>query len=89
MLDEHCNDIVQQLNWQGPVYRVSAATGSGTETLCQDIMAQLDSWREQEREAERQAKAANADADADADSSTNSSENGSENRTDDSDIERN
>ncbi len=79
MLDEHCNDIVQQLNWKGPVYRVSAATGSGTEALCHDIMVQLDTWREQEREAERLAKAANADDD----SSTNLSESDSETRTND------
>lgn len=84
MLDEHCDDIVQQLNWQGPVYRVSAATGSGTDALCQDIMVQLDTWREQEREAERQAKAASDNND----SSTNSSDKLSETHADDTPRER-
>ena len=51
MLDDMCNDIVTGLNWEGPVYRISAATGNGTKALCSDIMIQLEQWREEEREA--------------------------------------
>ncbi len=56
MLDEVCDDIVKGLQWQGPVYRISAATGEGTKALCADIMVQLEQWREEDREAaEREA----------------------------------
>lgn len=51
MLDEICNDIVKGLDWQGPVYRISAATGAGTKPLCSDIMIQLEQWRLEEKEA--------------------------------------
>ncbi len=51
MLDDICNDIVTGLDWQGPVYRISAATGQGTEALCSDIMIQLEQWRREEKEA--------------------------------------
>jgi len=56
MLDEHCDAIVKGLDWQGPVYRVSAVTGYGTKQLCTDIMVQLETWREEEREAEASKK---------------------------------
>lgn len=51
MLDEHCNAIVDGLAWTGPVYKVSAATGAGTKTLCANIMTQLEQWQLEEQEA--------------------------------------
>ncbi len=57
MLDDICNEIVRGLDWTGPVYRISAATGQGTKELCADIMIQLEQWREAEREAAEAAAA--------------------------------
>ncbi len=34
-------DTISELNWQGPVYQISAATKSGTEKLCDDIASYL------------------------------------------------
>ena len=41
-----CSDIVQELNWQGPVYSLSAISKSGTEPLCYDLMAYIESKQE-------------------------------------------
>jgi GTP-binding protein len=49
-LKERRNDIVQRLNWKGPVYTISAISKSGTEKLTFDIMQQLELDREQEKE---------------------------------------
>lgn len=35
--DSLCADIVQQLNWKGPVYQVAAIKKKGTKTLCNAI----------------------------------------------------
>jgi len=43
---ERCADIVQRLDWQGPVYEVSAAAGHGTRQLIMDIMTHLDRLKE-------------------------------------------
>lgn len=43
-------DILERLQWQGPVYEVSAINGDGAKRLCGDIMSHLEAcW---EREAE-------------------------------------
>jgi GTP-binding protein len=39
---EKKQDILQRLNWQGPVYVISAIKQIGTEQLCYDIMDYLD-----------------------------------------------
>ena len=39
-------DLVDELDWQGPVFEVSAATGDGTEALARAIMRELESRRE-------------------------------------------
>ncbi|MBE9560875.1 MAG: Obg family GTPase CgtA [Proteobacteria bacterium] len=44
------DEIVQQLDWQGPIYTISAITKDGTENLAFDIMKQLESALELERE---------------------------------------
>ena len=36
------DDLVSALDWQGPVYEVSAATGEGTEALAQAVMREIE-----------------------------------------------
>ena len=43
--------ILAKLDWQGPVFEVSAATGEGTEALAQAVMQELEA-RSEEQEAE-------------------------------------
>jgi GTP-binding protein len=38
-----CAAIIEGLDWQGPVYNISAIKGEGVEPLCQDIMNLLES----------------------------------------------
>ncbi len=40
--EELLADIVDRLGWQGPVFRISAATGEGTQDLCYRIMQYLE-----------------------------------------------
>ncbi len=47
------DDIVQRLNWQGPVYTISALSKNGTANLVFDIMKQLELDRVLESERER------------------------------------
>ena len=44
------DDIIQRLNWEGPVYTISAISKKGTETLAFDIMQQLELDKELEQE---------------------------------------
>ncbi len=44
--EARCNDIVQRLNWQGPVFRISAINKQGTQELCYRIMEYLEARRE-------------------------------------------
>jgi GTP-binding protein len=37
-----CDDIVERLNWQAPVFNISAATKNGTQDLCYKIMQYLE-----------------------------------------------
>jgi len=43
-----CDNILQRLDWQGPVYRISAISGEGTRALSYDIMEYLESHKEVE-----------------------------------------
>lgn len=38
-VEQRCQDIVTRLNWQGPVFSVSAKTKQGLDVLCQQLMA--------------------------------------------------
>jgi GTP-binding protein len=38
-----CDEIVKGLEWQGPVYQISAINKQGVEQLCNDIMSNLES----------------------------------------------
>ena len=40
--DTRCEDIVQRLNWQGPVFRLSALNKQGTQELCYRIMEYIE-----------------------------------------------
>lgn len=48
------DEIIQRLNWQGPVYTISAISKKGTEALAFDIMKQLELDRELALEKEQQ-----------------------------------
>jgi GTP-binding protein len=68
-LQERRIAVIEALDWQGPVYEVAAINGSGTDTLCGEIMVQLETWKaleledagaaedEQSRQRELQAEA--------------------------------
>lgn len=45
-VDSRCRDIVERLNWQGPVHRVAAINKTGTEALCGKILEALEArWQ--------------------------------------------
>lgn len=46
-----CRAIVDALDWEGPVFRISALAGKGTDALCQAIMTRLEERREASAEA--------------------------------------
>ncbi|HSH12841.1 MAG TPA: Obg family GTPase CgtA, partial [Desulfurivibrionaceae bacterium] len=48
-------EILQTLQWQGPVYAISAATGEGTPALMQALMARLSQLRAEDQPATRPA----------------------------------
>jgi GTP-binding protein len=41
--------IVKQLHWQGPIYKISAVSGEGTELLCQDLMRFVEQCKREEQ----------------------------------------
>lgn len=45
-----CDEVVQQLNWQGPVFQISAIKSEGTGALVGNIMDYLDELKAQEQE---------------------------------------
>jgi len=49
-VDERCQAVIDQLNWQGPVFRISGLTSNGTKDLCAAIMDHIDELRGRERE---------------------------------------
>lgn len=48
--EAHCQAIVNELNWQGPVFKLSAMTGDGTQALIFAIMNFLEESRRQAHE---------------------------------------
>ncbi len=46
-----CENIVKELEWDGPVYAISAVSGEGTKQLTNDIMLHLENLREIEKQA--------------------------------------
>jgi GTP-binding protein len=47
-----CDDIIQRLQWQGPVFRIAAISQQGTERLTQEIMLYIEQGREEAPQAE-------------------------------------
>jgi len=41
-IDAHCQAIVEQLQWQGQVFKISAVTGQGCDAVCQAILTYLE-----------------------------------------------
>ena len=42
---QFCNDIIRQLDWQGPVFHISALNKSGTKEICFKSMDHIDKQR--------------------------------------------
>ena len=61
--EAHCQAIIDELGWQGPVFRVSALSGEGTKPLTQAVMRWIEARAEEESqnpevaEQERQRRA--------------------------------
>jgi len=49
-VSERCEALVAALNWEGPVFRISALSSQGTESLSQAIMTWLEEKRAEELE---------------------------------------
>ena len=45
--EQVCNDIVKAIGWQGPVFKISAISGAGTEALMKAIMAHIELTRQE------------------------------------------
>jgi GTPase len=43
--DRRCKDIVRQLRWKGPVFRISGLAHVGTQELCQAVMRHVESLK--------------------------------------------
>ena len=48
--DAVCDDIIERLGWDGPVYRISAATGEGCQDLVYALMNAIEERRQREQE---------------------------------------
>lgn len=46
--EAHCQAIVDELGWKGPVFRISALSGEGTKPLVQAVMRWIEEQAEQE-----------------------------------------
>jgi len=40
--EERCQALIDELNWTGPVFKISALAGTGTQDLCNKIMKKLE-----------------------------------------------
>jgi GTP-binding protein len=47
-IDAACQEVVEALDWQGPVFRMSGLASVGTKVLCAAIMDYIDDHRQQE-----------------------------------------
>jgi GTP-binding protein len=48
--EAHCQDIIDRLDWTGPVFRISAVSGEGTKELMGAIMDYIEQRAQDERE---------------------------------------
>ena len=60
--EARCKEIVKQLRWKGPVYRISGITRVGTEGLCQAVMTRLEEIDADAAEAVKVASAGSQEA---------------------------
>jgi GTP-binding protein len=54
--EARCQAIVEALNWQGPVYRISAIGKEGTMQVCRDIMELIETRAHEEAGDEEKAR---------------------------------
>jgi GTP-binding protein len=47
---QRCQQLIDALGWDGPVYPVAAINKTGVELICADIMTRIEQCRERERE---------------------------------------
>jgi len=47
-IEDACQAVVDELNWQGPVFRISAISSVGTKELCAKIMDYIEEHRQRE-----------------------------------------
>lgn len=47
--EELCQEVLERLDWQGKVFRVSGQSGEGCDDLCEQIMDYLDDLKEAEK----------------------------------------
>lgn len=59
-IESHCQSIINELQWTGPIYTISAVTGEGSLNLAADIMSHLERMREEEEEAAAKSSRENA-----------------------------
>ena len=51
--EQRCSEVAEQLQWNGPVFRISAISGEGTEPLCHHILEYLEEcWEREECDPE-------------------------------------
>lgn len=49
-VEQQAEQLRQALNWQGPIYKISAISGQGCDQLCHDLMAQVSNFNKDEDE---------------------------------------
>ena len=47
--EQRCQSVIDQLGWQGPVFKISGLAGNGTKDLCAAIMDYIDGVRDSEK----------------------------------------
>lgn len=47
--EDYCQEVLERLNWQGKVFRVSGQSGEGCDALCAEIMDYLDDMKQAEQ----------------------------------------
>lgn len=48
-VEERCQQVVERLNWQGPVHRIAAISQQGTQPLCAAVLESLEEYWDRER----------------------------------------
>ena len=48
-VEERCQAVINQLGWQGPIFKISGLTSNGTKSLCAAIMDHIDELRAREQ----------------------------------------